>query len=136
MPYGQLGYLHTSRGDVTETGAGTLDIAYGSHDGSIFSVTGGLRGGYNGHIGTVAMQPWLDLGGTGFTGNTRFNTGETIGSLTTAESSNAAPRAFLNTGAGVTFNEGKTWSGTLSYAGQVAKASQLNTFAATVTYKW
>jgi autotransporter-associated beta strand protein len=135
MPFSRVAYIDTTRGAFTESGAGNLDIAYGAHDGSLGAVTGGIRAGYDGQGPGYAVSPWVEVSGSGFTGNAKISDIETIGMAQSRQNSTAAPDSLVNFGAGVTFSKG-AWSGSLSYQGQAASGAQLNTFAANVTYRW
>jgi autotransporter-associated beta strand protein len=135
MPFGRVGYIKTSRGAFAESGAGNLDIAYGAHDGSLTALTGGIRAGLDDDMPRYLLSPWVEISGTGFTGNRKISDIETIGLAPDTQNSTAAPGALLNFGAGVTFSEG-AWSGSLSYQGQAAGGAQQNAFAASVTYRW
>ncbi len=135
MPFARVGYVNTSRGAFAESGAGNLDIAYGSHAGSLTALTAGLRAGYNAAGPGYVYAPWAELSGTGFAGGTNISGTETIGLAEATERAKAAPGGLANFGAGITFTKGN-WTGTLSYQGQFAGQTQNNSFNATVTYKW
>ncbi len=135
VPFARIGYVSTSRGAFAESGAGNLDIAYSGHDGSLTALTAGLRAGYNGQGENYSYSPWAEISGTGFAGNTNISDTETIGLTPATERSKAAPGGLASFGAGVTFIKGN-WTGTLAYQGQFASGSQVNSFGATITYKW
>jgi hypothetical protein len=135
MPFARIGFIDTSRGAFAEGGAGNLDISYSNHSGSLTAFTGGVRAGYSTQRDGYDIHPWVELSGTGFAGDLNISDIETIGLTSANETSQAAPSALANVGAGVTFNR-NAWSGSLSYQGQVAGSSQANTFSAMVTYRW
>ncbi len=135
MPFARAAFLESSRGAFAESGAGNLDIAYSAKHDSLTALTAGLRAGYETHRGAVDIQPWVELAGTGFAGNTKISEIETIGLTNATETSRAAPGGLANLGVGVTFKK-NAWSGSVAYIGQIASASQFNALDATVTYRW
>jgi hypothetical protein len=135
MPFLRVGDVNTSRGAFAEGGAGNLDIAYSGHSGSLTALTAGLRAGYDGQGNGVDFQPWVEVSGSGFAGDTSISDVETIGLTPATERSRAASGGLANFGAGITFTKGE-WAGNLSYQGQFGGASQFNSFSATVTYRW
>jgi autotransporter-associated beta strand protein len=135
MPFARIGFTSMNRRAFAENGAGNLDIAYGSHGNSLTAITAGMRTSFDLPQATYDLQPWATLSGTEYAGDTNISELETIGLTTATETSHAGPGAAANIGAGVTATK-NAWSGSLAYQGQIAGASQVNSFNATVTYRW
>jgi autotransporter-associated beta strand protein len=135
MPFARIGFTGMDRGAFAENGAGNLDIAYGSHGNSLTAMTIGMHTSFDLPQATYDLQPWAELSGTAYAGDTNISEIETIGMTPATETSHAAPGAAANFGAGVSVVK-EAWSGTLAYHGQIAGSSQVNNFNATVTYRW
>ncbi|MBU2839139.1 autotransporter domain-containing protein, partial [Acidithiobacillus thiooxidans] len=136
MPYGEMSYLHTGTNAFTEQGAGNLDIAYAGQSTDLGIFTGGLRAGTNLRAGHLTWTPWVEVGGTGYAGNRRMNTIESIGTNINLVSSRVAPADGLDTGAGVTLKGHGPWTAKVAYVGQFAGDTHFNTFDLTASYRW
>ncbi|MBN6742905.1 autotransporter domain-containing protein, partial [Acidithiobacillus sp. MC6.1] len=136
MPYGDMSYLHTGTNAFTEQGAGNLDIAYAGQSTDLGIFTGGLRAGTNLRAGHLTLTPWVEVGGTGYAGNRRMNTLESIGTNINLASSRVAPADSLDAGAGVTLKGRGPWTAKVAYVGQFAGDTHFNTFDLTANYRW
>ena len=135
-PYGTASYLHTELGSARETGAGILNLYYGSTSSDFAEFGAGLTGGVSTPVKYGTLTAWGALGGEGTLGNPHVSTIEVLGRYSADESALAAPVGAFTPAAGLTLSGNAPWRLALAWGGQYGSATSAENFSLEGRYVW
>ncbi|WP_298282979.1 autotransporter domain-containing protein, partial [Acidocella sp.] len=135
-PYATVSYLHTNLGGMKESGAGILDLRYGTVSSGIAQFGAGLTGGYSVPVRYGTLTSWASLGGLGTLGDRHNHVLETLGSTSVTETAQAAPAGAVTPAVGVELSNAGRWALGASWGGQYSGSTSNNTFSLQANYVW
>ena len=137
MPYVGADYLHTDRDAFTESGAGPLDLTYGSVSYNIGTFSTGVRAGLDWHAkANLVISPWVEVGAVAYVGDRNQNVPVTLGTVNETLPSTTAPASASVISAGLAVMSTTNWSVDLTYSGQFSNDSHMNSVGFKALYRW